>query len=471
MARSRGEDRLQSTRPSARYPDAPHLVALRGRVSEPALRPAPPPGGLTVSLQTKILGSYLVVGLVLLFLVPAVQGFVHGRVPGELGSRIAGGAIILCLTLALGLVLTIWVARVSRVSRLKASAVEISRGDLSKSVISEEQKSFHDEIDDLTEAIRTMQENLRDLVSRIQRTAQSVSDSASELQNSAEEVNASTDEVATSMEKIAEGAGQQSDLVERTSKVIGEIATSIERTARSAEEAARASAETSSSAAAGGEAARLAGEKVKKVFARIEAASEQVFAFGERTKEISKIVEAITQVANQTNLLALNATIEAARAGEYGRGFAVVAEEVRKLAESAGRSAEQISSLATDISGRAGKVVETIKESVSELGEGREDLNAIIRSLADIAKIAATGADKVGVISQAARDQLKGSADMVQAMDHISDVASSNAGSTEQVRKVMGEQTVAVSQMASAAQELTNLSVELQTVVSRFRLG
>jgi methyl-accepting chemotaxis protein len=463
LSRSR-DDRLQSTRPSARYPDAPHLVAVRGRAADPSLRaPAPATGGLNVSLQTKILTSYFILGGVLLFAVPWVQRHFE--------SVYAEIAIILTLTLVMGFVLTIAIARVWRVGRLKESAVEISRGDLSKSVVSEEQRAFHDEIDDLTEAIRTMQENLRDLVSRIQRTAQSVSDSATELQNSAEEVNASTDEVASSMEKIAEGAGQQSDLVERTSTVIGDIAASIERTARSAEEAARASAETSSSAASGGEAARLAGEKVKKVFARIEAASEQVFAFGERTKEISKIVEAITQVANQTNLLALNATIEAARAGEYGRGFAVVAEEVRKLAESAGRSAEQISSLATDISGRAAKVVETMKESVSELGDGREDLNAIIRALADIAKIAATGADKVGVISQAAREQLKGSADMVQAMDHISDVASSNASSTEQVRKVMGEQTAAVSQMASAAQELTNLSVELQTVVTRFRLG
>ena len=111
-----------------------------------------------------------------------------------------------------------------------------------------------------------------------------------------------------------------------------------------------------------------------------------------------------------------------------------------------------------------------MKESVSVLGEGREDLNAIIRALEDISKIAATGADKVGVISQSARDQLKGSADMVQAMDHISDVATSNARATEQVRKVTSEQTAAVAQMAGAAQELSNLSLELQSVVSRFRL-
>ena len=464
MARSKRDERPASTRPSARWTDsAPHLVAMRGRAAEGAARPVAVVGGLTVSLQFKILLSYLLMGGVLLFAVPAISGYVR--------SPVLGAALVLALTLVIGWGLTASLARVNRLARLKESAVEISRGDLSKTLSPEGRAHVRDEIDDLTLSIGTMQENLRDLVSRIQRTAQSVADSANELTSSAEDVNASTEEVAHSMENIAKGAEEQSSLVELASKVIGDIAASIERTARSAEEATRASAETSSSAAGGGEAARLAGEKVKKVFARIEAASEQVFAFGERTKAISKIVEAITSVANQTNLLALNATIEAARAGEYGRGFAVVAEEVRKLAESAGRSAEQISSLAADISARAATVVETMKESVSELGEGREDLNAIIRALADIALIARTGADKVGVISQAARDQLKGSADMVQAMDHISDVANSNATATEQVRKVIAEQTAAVAQMASAAQELTNLSLELQTVVSRFRLG
>jgi len=463
LARGRRDERLSSTRPSARWSDsAPHLVAVRGRAAEAAL-PPPPESGLAISLQLKVLFSYLVVGVVLLFAVPLIFAYVP--------SRLLGGAIVLALTLAIGWGLTTALARVSRLAHLKASAVEISSGDLSKTLASPAASRVKDEIDDLTLSIATMQENLRDLVSRIQRTAQSVAESANELSSSAEEVNASTDEVARSMENIARGAEEQSSLVELASKVIGDIAASIERTARSAEEAARASAETSSSAAAGGDAARLAGEKVKRVFARIEAASEQVFAFGERTKAISKIVEAITLVAQQTNLLALNATIEAARAGEYGRGFAVVADEVRKLAESAGRSAEQISGLAADISGRATAVVDTMKESVAVLGEGREDLNSIIRSLGEISKIAASGADKSGVISQSAREQLKGSGDMVQAMDHISDVATSNAKATEQVRKVTAEQTAAVAQMASAAQELSNLSLELQLVVSRFRLG
>ncbi len=463
MSRSIREDR-PSTRPSARGQDsAPHLVALRGRPSERELRTPTPAPGRSVSLQTKLLVSYLILGIILLFAIPVVEALVPV-------SRLGAGAVILGLTVAVGYGLSTAVLHVSRLARLKSSAVEISRGDLSKSVLSEEQRGFHDEVDDLTESIRTMQENLRDLVSRIQRTAQSVADSANELQTSAEEVNASTDEVASSMAKIAKGAEDQSGLVEATSKVIGDIAASIERTARSAEEAAKASSDTSGGAAQSGEAARLAAEKVKKVFARIEAASEQVFAFGERTREITQIVEVITNISQQTNLLALNATIEAARAGEYGRGFAVVAEEVRKLAESAGRSGEQISAVAADVSGRASIVVQAMRASVSELAEGREDLNAIMRSLDGIARIAATGAEKVNVISEAARDQLQGSADMVRAMDDISDVATGNATATEEVRKVIVEQTASVSQMASAAQELLNLSLELQTVVSRFRL-
>lgn len=418
-------------------------------------------GVMSVSLQNKIVFGHLLLGLAVVTVLFVSEAF--GMSAWE---RL--GLACSC-TLVLGVLVPRFLAKVGRVRILSRSALEISRGDLSQPVHTESSIGS-DEIDELSTAISNMQENLRELVGHIQHTARSVSDSAKELQESAENVNASTEEVGGSMGKIATGAESTTSLISQASQVITGMANSIQRTAVSAEDAARASGETSGAAEQSSTAARLAGEKVKKVFSRIENASQEVFAFGEKTQEISKIVDVITQVAQQTNLLALNATIEAARAGEYGRGFAVVADEVRKLAESAGRSAEQISRLARDIASQSTAVVSAMKEGIEELAEGREDLNDIVRSMGAITDTAKKGADKVSLISESAREQLAGSQEMVNAINQISSVAKANAQSTEAIQSVIEEQTSAVGRMTSAASELSNLSIELQSVVSRFRL-
>ena len=357
------------------------------------------------------------------------------------------------------------------IRNLSQFASRVSRGDLSQHARLQSPQAAHEEIEALASSINYMLENLRELVAHIQRTSRAVAESAKDLSETAEGVNVSTEEVTGSIAQIGKGAELQAELVEKTSKLISEIASGIENTARSAEDAAVASGETAAAAQSGSQVGKLAVDKLRMVFEKIEDTGARVVGFGEKSKEIGNIVEVITKLSQQTNLLALNAAIEAARAGEYGRGFAVVADEIRKLAENSSKSADQIAALIHENLAESESAVVAMRESTQELAEGREDMNTIIQSLENITGTAQKGADVVSQISRITREQLEGAQEMVQAIENISEVAVSNASATEQVSRAIDKQSASMEAMASSAVELTNLSHELEAVVTRFRLG
>ncbi|MFT8313549.1 MAG: methyl-accepting chemotaxis protein [Clostridium sp.] len=66
---------------------------------------------------------------------------------------------------------------------------------------------------------------------------------------------------------------------------------------------------------------------------RMNDASDSFKKLNDNLKNITNIVEAVTDISKQTHILSLNASIEAGRYGEIGRGFNVVAIEIKKLSQ------------------------------------------------------------------------------------------------------------------------------------------
>src|SRR4029450_13872213 len=70
----------------------------------------------------------------------------------------------------------------------------------------------------------------------------------------------------------------------------------------------------------------------------IAEAEKRIKRLGERSQEITGILNLINTIAERTHVLALNASVQGGVAGDAGRGFAVVAEEGKRLAGSTGQA-------------------------------------------------------------------------------------------------------------------------------------
>ena len=208
---------------------------------------------------------------------------------------------------------------------------------------------FRDETDELNERLRTLVAGLHELFGHVQHGASKIGATVKELGSSTARVRVGNESIAATITDLSQDADRQKDLVHSASQLIQRIASQIERNSHRAREAYDFAADANQKATRGVEAAGLAIEKMHTVFGRVEKTSGMIFDLEAKTRDVHRITEVITSVANRTSLLSLNASIEAARAGESGRGFAVVADEIRKLSESAGQSANEITKLVNEI--------------------------------------------------------------------------------------------------------------------------
>lgn len=210
--------------------------------------------------------------------------------------------------------------------------------------------------------------------------------------------------MSSSSQELAAGAEELSSTVEEVTATMEGLQASIETGARGARDTMEIMEKASGEA-------QVSGEKMENLVRSLDEIQK-------RSKEASKIIKAIDDIAFQTNILALNAAVEAARAGEAGKGFAVVAEQVKALAQ---KSVEA-----------AGSTAEVITRSLESADSGKALCASVAESLASSVDRTKKASALLGEAARASAEQAESAREVSRSMAQVSSIAQSTVASSEE---------------------------------------
>lgn len=354
------------------------------------------------------------------------------------GLWTAGIVVLLAVLLTVLLAWCLTRSIVKPISEAVQAAEAIAEGDLTQPVSVEGK----DEASRLMAALHAMQRNLR-------QTLQEIADSSIQLASASEEMTAVTEEASRSLQ-------HQNSEVEQAATAVTEMSVAVDEVARNAVSASEAARQSTQAAVLGKQRVDETLFAIRDLTEQVQRTSTDIQHLASESQNISKVLSVISAIADQTNLLALNAAIEAARAGEQGRGFAVVADEVRALAHRTQSSTLEINQMISAIQKGTEGAMTSMERSRQKAMATSEAAEQAGNALADITS-------SVNVIDE--RNQLIAAASEEQA--HVAREVDQNL---IRIRDLSIQSAAGANQTSTASSELSNLAVQLNTLVRRFRV-
>jgi twitching motility protein PilJ len=324
------------------------------------------------------------------------------------------------------------------VQRFLDTAMEISQGDLTR-----RGEVTPDVLGNVVDAINVMVEEIGSVIADVRVAALRVAGMSNEM--------------IAATQQMATGAQGQSREAMTVSSAMEEMTLSVRQVAENAEGSAVAARRGLEAAQKGESAVHDSLAKMQRIRAEVQSLAKKIKSLGDRSLEISEIVNTIEDIASQTNLLALNAAIEAAGAGEAGLRFAVVADEVRKLAERSARATRDIASLIKNVQAETQEAIVLMEQGTNEVESGYKVTIRAEESLKEIIDVSHKSAELAQDISLATQQQVRGAEGVATAVQSIASVAVQTEQGILQTRKTV--------------EDLVKLAEELTTNVSRFKLA
>ena len=320
------------------------------------------------------------------------------------------------------------------------------------------------------EKINVLVRSLRQIIGEVSNVTDNIASSSEELTATAEETSLIAEESAGTLNKLAQGASDQLNSVKSANESIDAISQNIKDVANRSEKVTESSKKVLKVTHDGRNQSDNAMSKINEIEEITKQTSKAIETLNNESEKIGNIVAVIKDISDQTNLLSLNAAIEAARAGEQGKGFAVVAEEVRDLAEQSSKSAQEIEDLIRNIQVETKKAVEIAAQGSIKVEHGVEAVNVASQSFTTILNEISDVDNQIKEVYGLADKTLKVSEGVVDAMNHINDIAEKSAYDTDAVSAGAQEQAVSMESVVKLSETLSQMGNTLQELISRFKI-